>query len=343
MLDPSLNDRQDLSFVIAGFGSIGRRHLSNLVHLGVHDITLFRTGKSTLSNAEHVRALVEYDLTKILSRQPDGVIISNPTALHMEVAMQAANAGSHILLEKPISHNLAGVRELEVLVHEKGLKVLVGFQFRFHPALIQIKNWIDEGILGKVLSVEVHWGEFLPSWHPWEDYKKGYSARKDLGGGVLLTLCHPFDYLKWMFGDIQSVYGMTGHVSDLEMDTEDIAVVSLRFASGLLGTVHLDYVRKPAKHHLTILCEEGVITWDNDESCALMQDGETQKIKRICPPESFERNSLFIDEVSHFIDCIQNGQKPICDLGEGIHALKVVLAAKKSAEEKREVEVASIV
>lgn len=336
-------NKQDLSFVIAGLGSMGRRHLTNLMHLGVDNITLFRSGKSTLPNSEFLHVPVEYDLTKLLSNCPDAVIISNPTALHMEVALQAANAGSHILLEKPISHNLAGVRELELMVREKGLKVLVGFQFRFHPALKQIKSWVDEGILGKVLHVEVHWGEFLPSWHPWEDYKKGYSARRDLGGGVLLTLCHPFDYLKWLFGDMHSVFAMTDHVSDLEIDTEDMALVSLRFVSGLLGTVHLDYVRRPPKHHLTILCEEGVISWDNDESCALMQDGETHKIKRICPPESFERNALFTDEISHFIDCIRNGQNPICGLGEGIHALKVVLAAKKSATEKHEVEIASIV
>lgn len=342
MPDPQKN-RGAYSFVIAGMGSIGKRHLQNLLSLGVRNLTLYRTGQGVLDSADFAEYPTERILPKVLSRKPTGVIISNPTALHMEVALQAAHAGCNILIEKPVSHTLAGVKELEHLIHQKGIKVLVGFQFRFHPGLRQIKRWIDDRILGSALAVSVHWGEFLPAWHPWEDYRKGYSARKDMGGGVLLTLCHPFDYLRWIFGEVISVSAMTGHVSSLDLDTEDLALALLRFSSGLLASVHLDYFRRPPRHHLTIICEEGVLTWDYEDGCATLQDGATHKRNRICPPETFERNTLFRDEMAHFLDCIESNHPPICSFTDGLQALRIVLAAKKSVQERREIEIESIV
>lgn len=332
-----------LDMLLAGLGSIGRRHLRNMMELGIEKVTLLRSGNSTLDTEEFSHLPVTSDLRSALADKPDAVVISTPTSLHMEMALQAAEAGSHILLEKPISHNLAGLKELEFLVKQNGVQILVGFQFRFHPTLTQIKTWIDDKILGEVLGVHVEWGEYLPGWHPWEDYRKGYSARKDLGGGVLLTLCHPFDYLNWFFGPIESVYAKIDQRSALQMDTEDKAITTLKFKSGLTGTVLLNYFRRPPKHQLTITCEEGIISWDNEDACAVLLDGISHRQNRICPSGQFERNHLFLDEMSHFIDCIQGHRKPACTLEDGAHALKVVLAAKRSSAERKEIDIENIV
>ncbi len=185
-----------MKFLIAGLGSIGRRHFRNLRALGENDLVLYRTNRATLPNDELAGSPVETDLAQALAGKPDVVIVSNPTSLHLDTAIPAARAGCHLFLEKPISHSLERVDELAAAVRQSGSRVLVGFQFRFHPGLRKAAALLAEGAIGKPLAFHVHWGEYLPGWHPWEDYRQGYAARSDLGGGVVLTLSHPLDYLR---------------------------------------------------------------------------------------------------------------------------------------------------
>ena len=190
-----------MRYLIAGLGSVGRRHLRNLTALGQKDILLYRSGRSTLPDEELAGFPTDYDLKSALVHNPQAVIVSNPTALHLDVAIPAAEAGCDLFVEKPISHNMDRLDDLGKASAFGGGKMLVGFQFRFHPGLQQIKNILDENRIGKVLFVNSHWGEYLPGWHPKDDYRQGYSARSNLGGGVVLTLCHPIDYLRWFLGE----------------------------------------------------------------------------------------------------------------------------------------------
>ena len=187
-----------MKFLIVGYGSIGRRHMRNLLALGEKDILLFRTRQSTLAEDELQGFVVETDLSKALAHRPDAVIIGNPTANHIEAALPAAKQGCHILIEKPVSHRLEDALEFKQVVEQSGTRVLVGFQFRFHPGLLKIKEILASGEVGRPIDVRAHWGEYLPDWHPWEDYRKSYSARADLGGGAALTLSHPLDFLRWL-------------------------------------------------------------------------------------------------------------------------------------------------
>ena len=314
-----------MKFMIAGLGSIGRRHLRNLIALGEDDILLFRSGKSTLPDDELKGYITETDLDSALAHEPGAVIVSNPTALHLDVAIPAAEAGCHLLLEKPISHNLERINELQAAVERGGGKVLVGYQFRFHPGLQVVKRWLEERKIGKPVSARAHWGEYLPAWHPWEDYQNSYAAREDLGGGVVLTLCHPFDYLRWLLGDVESVMGIVGNLGDLGLEVEDTAEVVLKFESGTLGSVHLDYYQRPATHNLEIIGTQGTIQWNNQDSSSRVYQASTQEWEVIPPPERFERNDLFLAEMRHFIEVVAGAAEPVCDLVDGIRALQIVV------------------
>jgi predicted dehydrogenase len=320
-----------MKFLIAGFGSIGRRHFRNLLELGEREIIFYRTGQSTLPEKELDGYQIETDLQAALSHQPDAVIVSNPTSCHLDVALPAADMGCHLLIEKPVSHTMDRIKELEKLVAKSSSKVLVGFQFRFHPNLIQIKKLLQNDEIGRTLAVRAHWGEYLPDWHPWEDYRTSYSARKDLGGGVLLTLCHSFDYLHWLFGSPRVLWSVLGHSSDLEIDVEDTAEVGLLFDKTVIGNLHLNYVQIPNKHTLEIIGTRGSIFWDYYQNTVNQynQDGsgEILKVTHLCPPE-FERNHLFLEEMKHFIDVIKGNAEPICSLQEGVIALQLALQAK---------------
>ena len=324
--------------LIVGFGSIGRRHLRNLRALGVVDsqIIVCRSGKSTLPDDELAGVTVEYDLERALAHQPLATFIANPTALHLPTAMAAARASSHIFIEKPVSHTIEGIDELQRLVAAQNLIFFVGFQFRFHPGLRQVKRWLDDGAIGRVVSVQAHWGEYLPDWHPWEDYRQSYSARADLGGGVVLTLSHPLDYLRWLIGEVESVYATLGY-QGLDIETEDTADIHLGLANGVIGHVHLDYLQRPPSHELQIVGTEGTIRWNNQDGSAHCYHVQSQSWETLVP-QQFERNTMFIDEMKHFLACLRGEEAPICNLHDGVRSLEVALMAKESARQGKLIE-----
>ncbi len=321
-----------MKFMIAGLGSIGRRHFRNLLALGENDILLYRTHRSTLPDEELDGFPVETVLAEALAHQPDAVIVSNPTAMHLSVAIPAAEAGCALLLEKPIAGAMTdqvdGLWEAASPIEKR---TLVGFQFRFHPILAQIRKLLETHALGRPLSVRVHWGEYLPGWHPWEDYRQGYAARKDLGGGVVNTLCHPLDYLRWLVGEINALSAQTGQVSDLDLDVEDAAEITLAFENGCIGSVHLDYFQRPPSHWLEINCAGGQIRWENASGAARIYRSEVETWETLAPPPDFERNALFMEEMRHFVGMVRGETLSRCDLKDGLQALRLTEAVHHSA------------
>ena len=333
-----------MRFLIAGLGSIGRRHFRNLIALGEKDITLLRTRKATLPDDELAGYPVETDLTEALQKhKPDAVIVANPTSMHLNVALPAAKAGCHILLEKPVSHSLERLEVLQKTADKSGSKILVGFQFRYHPTLNKARALIQSNALGKILTVHAHWGEYLPQWHPWEDYRQSYAARADLGGGVIVTLTHPLDYLRYLLGEVESLWSFNGHISPLDVDVEDIAEIGLKFANGAVGGVHVNYFQRPPVHRLEIVGTNGTLRWDNADGIlhlhkmpapfgSFSDQPPAPVVESFSPPEGFERNQLFVAQTRHFIEVVRGESEPVCSLEAGVMALRLALAAYESQE-----------
>lgn len=319
-------------FLICGLGSIGRRHLRNLRALGEQHIVLLRSGKSTLPDDELAGLPVETELETALARwRPHAVIVATPTALHLETAIPAVRAGCHVLLEKPVSHSMTGIEDLQRAARMSRSRILVGFQFRFHPGLQRVKTLLEEGAIGLVTGVRAHWGEYLPEWHPWEDYRLSYSARSDLGGGPILTLSHPFDYLSWLFGKPSSVWARAARLSQLELDVEDTAEIALLYSSGLTASLHLDFVQRPRSHWLTVIGTEGTIEWDGLEGVVRCFSANTGAWQVFPPPAGFERNDMFLAEMRHFLELMEGQVDPVCSLDDGLFALRLSLAAIESS------------
>jgi len=331
-----------MKFLIAGLGSIGRRHFRNLIALGEKDIVLLRTHKATLPDDELAGYPVETDIHEaLINHKSDAVIVANPTSLHLDIAIPAAEAGCAILLEKPVSDSLDRLDVLQQAALKSGSKILVGFQFRYHPTLNKARELIQLNAIGMVLTVHAHWGEYLPQWHPWEDYRQSYAARADLGGGVIRTLTHPLDYLRYLIGDVESLWSFNGHISPLELDVEDVAEIGLKFSNGAIGGVHLNYVQRPPQHTLEIVGTQGTLQWDNADGVLQFQqfpapfasysdDPPASVIETFSPPEGFDRNQLFVSQTRHFIETAKGESEPVCSLEDGIMALRLALAAKES-------------
>jgi predicted dehydrogenase len=322
-----------MKIMIAGLGSIGRRHFRNLLALGARDILLYRTQHNTPPDDELAGYPVETELEAALAQAPQAVIVSNPTALHLEVAIPAARAGCHLMLEKPVAGSMERISELESAASESGARVLVGYHFRFHPGLRRLRELLAAGETGRPLSVRAQWGEYLPGWHPDEDYRQGYSARADLGGGVVLTLSHPLDYLRWLFGEVQALWTFTGKSSDLELQVEDTAEIGLRFASGVLGSLHLDYNQRPPSHRVEVVTTQGTLCWDNQSGELQVYRSETGGWQAYPLPPRFERNDLFLAEMRHFLQVARGEAEPVCSLVDGVQALRLALAAHDSQQQ----------
>lgn len=321
-----------MKFMIAGLGSIGRRHFRNLLALGERDILFYRTQQSSLPDEELAGFPVETDLHAALAHHPQAVIIANPTALHMDVAIPAAEMGCSLLLEKPVSHSMEGIDRLEETLERMGGRILVGFQFRFHPTLRKAASLIQAGSLGSILSVRSHWGEYLPDWHPWEDFRQGYSARQDLGGGVILTLSHPLDYLRFLIGEVSDVWAFTSS-QGFNLPVEDTAEIGLRFSNGVIGSLHLDYNQRPPDHHLELIGSQGSLRWENRDGSLDLYSSGSKSWERFSPPADFERNTMFLDQMRHFIKLVQGGSESYCTLQDGKQALRLSLAALRSARQ----------
>lgn len=336
-----------MKILIAGLGSIGRRHFRNLIALGEKDIVLLRTRKATLPDDELAGYAVETDIHEALKKhEPDAVVVANPTSMHMDVAIPAAEAGCAILLEKPISHSLERLDVLQQAAQKSGSKILVGFQFRYHPTLNKARDLIESNVLGQILTVHAHWGEYLPQWHPWEDYRQSYAARADLGGGVIVTLTHPLDYLRYMLGEVESLYSFNGHISPLEVNVDDVAEIGLKFANGATGGVHVNYFQRPPVHRLEIVGTNGTLRWDNTDGVlhhyavptffgSFSDNPPAPVIESYSPPEGFERNQLFVAQMRHFIETARGEKEPVCTLEDGIMALRLALAAYESQQSGR--------
>jgi predicted dehydrogenase len=318
--------------LIAGFGSAGRRHFNNLRALGYSDFVFYRTFQSSLDDAELGEWLSTSDLQEALAAQPKIVIIANPTARHVEVANAAVRAGCHLLIEKPLSHSLDHCQQLADEAAKQGVVVMIGCQYRFHPLLINLQRQLGQGRLGEVLGARAEWGEYLPDWHPWEDHRKSYSARSDLGGGVVLTLIHPLDYLYWLFGPVADVQAAIRQVPSLQTSAgDDWADITLQFASGVIGQVHLDYIQKPPVHRLDVWGDRGRATLDFHAGTLAWRDtnGDTQTEG---VPDGFERNAMFVDEMKHFLASVAGSEPCRIPLADGIAVLDVALRAKQFAQ-----------
>ena len=317
---------------MVGLGSIGVRHLNNLHTLGIRELGAVRT-RNLPPPAEIIPkdVTIFHDLDLALSQKFDLVVVANPTFLHLETLVSALKAGSHVYVEKPIAHEKRLLPELTRYTTLNGPKVLVGCQLRMHPGLQKIEEWIRQDRLGKIYSVQVDLGEYLPDWHTWEDYRQSYAARADQGGGVVLTLIHELDYLHWLFGKPKTVFAIGGHRTSLEITVEDTALITFETERNICVQLRMDYWRKPPVRHMNIVAEKAIVDWDYPARLTtLKQNGHI--VDEVELPLTWDRNELFLAMMKEFIESLSQGSAPRVTLQDGIDVLNTALAAKKSLQ-----------
>ncbi len=293
--------------LVVGAGSIGERHIEILLNEGFSNIYVLRRKKS-----KNFRNLFKPDITIITSWNSISTInftfaiIANPSSLHMRSAISCLNRGMHVLVEKPLSNNLKSFRELKRIVKQKKLLVYVGYMMRFHPLIKKIDKFILKKTYGDVVSIESKWAEYLPDWHPWEDYKDSYASIKSLGGGAALTLSHDIDLVKYLSkSQVKKSYGIKNHINLLGIDVEGAVDIIINYKNGITSNSNLSFHQKNKERFLKILFEKAQVFINFETNLMKVYINRTKKITTH-KVKNFDRNNLFIDQFRNFINIIES-------------------------------------
>lgn len=335
-----------MKILMIGLGSIGQRHLRNIRSLYGNEVEIIayrvrglpRTFSNDLKIRENVILEDEFNiksyklLEDALASKPDIAFITNITSAHMECAIKAIKAGCDIFLEKPISNNMDGVRELLESSEKYNKIVFVGFQNRYHICLLKLKEYLDAEAIGNIVAVHVEMGEQLTTMHTYEDYRETYMAQVNQGGGVILNQqIHELDYVQWLFGRPLNVYAVNGNTGSLNIDVEDYdSSLYLFHRNGYSFPVfiHANFFQKPPQRTCKVIGANGWITVDLlQPKIELYRNGKEQMSFHF---DDFQRNDMFIKELTSFMDSVRTRNIASIPLEEAIISMQMALASKKS-------------
>lgn len=325
-----------MKILVVGTGSIGKRHIANLLSLGAEVVAYSYRQSGSPELDPRVQRV--NNLADALPSDIDGVVVANRTDQHMDVALQAARQRKHLFLEKPLAVSLDHSEELLDLVREHRLAVEAGFMLRFHPNLQWIHQYLKGGELGEVMHLRAAVGQWLPDWRPGTDHRQGYGAFRATGGGVIFDLIHELDLVHWLVGPVVDVTAMTRQVACLEIETEAIAQIGLCMASGVLAQVHLDYVRPGYGRDMEVVGRHGVLSWDYVKGTVWLERAGSAPGVVHQVPTGFERNTMFRQHMAHFLQRIaQPVLAAASPLPDAIDVLRLALASHVSSDERRNV------
>jgi predicted dehydrogenase len=322
------------SVLVVGAGSIGRRHMANLRTLGTRRLA------ATDPDAGRLKPVVEELSVQAFAElqealrvfKPEVVFICTPPVCHVEQALCALRSGADVFIEKPLSDRLDGVTALKAEAAKLGRVVQVGYNLRFNPGIQTLKRLVEEHVAGRILWARAEVAQYLPDWRPWQDYRQSYTARRELGGGIILDASHEIDYIVWLLGPPRELICMAGQVSGLEVNVEDCATVLIRLQSGAQADIHMDFAQRTPSRSCVLAGDRARLEWEHAQN-------QVRILRPEVAPEvikyDFESNQMYIAEVEDFFSCVQSRMIANHGLAEAELTLEVALAALASASEKK--------
>lgn len=292
--------------LIIGAGSVGERHITNLLQSGYTNIHVLRRASTPMRTVDAQLVTIHTSAEDFTDGTFDCAVICNPTSMHAETTHWCLQRVMHVLVEKPLSHNLNHIAEIQAVALQKNLVVQVAYMMRYHPHLKTIASAIHNQTYGPLQQIETYWGSYLPDWHPWEDYRNSYVALKQLGGGVALTLSHDLDVVNWLAGaPILSYARNYAYVAELEIETESVADFNITYQNGISAKVHMNLLDKPQKRSYMFQFATARIFFDFFSSEMRIESASGLTTHTL---DNFDRNNLFMDELHDFINRINRNE-----------------------------------
>ena len=318
--------------LVIGAGSIGERHIRCFLKTGRARVSVCEIDRALLDRIENDYDLSQAceDLGDALLSNPRAVVIAAPAHLHIPMAIRAAEAGCHLLIEKPLSTDISGVEDLKRRVIEQRLVAQVGYTFRHHPLVAKVKDQIDQGRWGLPLQLTIVSGQHFPTYRP--AYRDIYYARHETGGGAIQdALTHFLDTAQWWLGSIDRLTGDMEHLSLKGVEVEDTVNVLARHGN-IMASYNFNQHQYPNESIFTLVCEKGTLRL---ELCAnrlrIMDrpDGEWEdEISN-----AFKRDDIFVNQANSFLDAIEGQPSISCTIDEAKHTIGCQMALLEEANQ----------
>jgi len=321
-------------FLIVGGGSMGRRRIRCLAanhvapeQIRVVDVRPDRRGD--VLKRHQVESLPDLDAG--LAWGPDAVFVCVYPEAHLEICLAAARAGKHVFCEVPLAIEPAGIDELVRLAETKPLVVAPACQVPFHPLVRQAKQWLDEPAFPAPLICHFVSGQYLPDWHPYEDYGEYFAAASQKTGGVSLDVIAMYlTSLYWMIGDrFSRLYCEGSRLSTLAIDGCDCHQIIARSAGGMVLTYQSDLIRRVPEATLQIINEQGTVEVGLDRARRFLKSAG--RWETVGLPEGFQYEQCYVDEVTRFLECLEGRAEWLISLETAVDVIRFWRAAEKSA------------
>ncbi|MEX0643383.1 MAG: Gfo/Idh/MocA family oxidoreductase [Pirellulales bacterium] len=340
MLNIGAMTKQRFRVLVVGVGSIGERHVRCFLQTERCDVSICEVN-SAIRETVALRHAIKHqfaDVEKALANSYDAAVVAVPAHLHVPIAKVAADSGTHVLIEKPLSVSFDGVQALRQAVERASVVAAVAYVQRAHPAISAMRDMLSERRFGRSLQLVVVSGQHFPKYRP--DYLRTYYADRAMGGGAIQdALTHSFDMAQWLVGPIDRLIADAAHVSLEGTAVEDVVQVLARHGN-VLASYSVNQFQPNNEKTVSVICERGTARFEYHRN----------RWRWMCEPdepwhdETFDglkRDTLFLRQAHSFLDALEHGSPPLCPLDDGILALKANLAALESAKTKQWLDVSS--
>lgn len=305
-----------LRVAVLGQGSAGRRHAEDLAAAGCQVLSYDpqQVHDGSTSAAEAIAGA-------------DAVVVASPSSVHAAQALLALESERPVLVEKPLATTEADALQVVAVAGARTAPCGVAMNLRFHPGALALRDLVSGGAVGDVLYGAASFGYDLRRWRPQTDYRRSYSARADLGGGIVLDAIHELDLVLWILGPVASVVAETGVTEVLQADVEHLAAAVLRMRSGALVTVDVNFVEASYRRRMLIAGTLATAVWDwNTGSVALRCEGDEERVD-----VAYDVRDTYRAVTTDFLSAVAEGHPPRTTLPEGLEAVRLAEAIKRSA------------
>jgi predicted dehydrogenase len=331
-----------MKFLIVGLGSMGKRRIRNLKRAGIKDADIvgFDLKGERRAEAETTYNVKTVDtFEKGMATNPTGLVISTPPNLHMGYAKSGVEAGKHFFAEAGTSPD--GLLEVAALAKKHKVVAAPSCTLRFQPSIAMMKDLIGQGRIGKVLTFTHHCGQWLPDWHPAEDYRTFYVSRRETGACREIV---PFEltWLNWLVGaKATRVAGMKAKLSKLDCDIDDVYQLLIGYDSGVIGHLQVDVLARAPVRHVRIIGEEGTLEWSIMAKKLEFYEVKTGKWTTFAEPapriekgySEMSNEAMYDAEIAAYLAAIK-GEKPWGNSLEDDHATLELLLASEQSNDK---------
>ena len=329
------------NILVVGVGSIGKRHISNFENL-FENIFICDSRQDRLKETCEKFSIKEsfenYEVAIDKIKNLDVVCICTPPNSHLQIAKIAVKNSINLFIEKPLGMNVDGWQEISDECNKKHLLNYVAFCHRHIPYTKKLKDLLMSNTIGKIINSNMRWGSYLPDWHPYEDYRSFYMSKKDQGGGALMDESHGLDLMRYLFGEVDSVYAVVSNYSNLELTSDDCAFLTLKFKDKILSQINFDLVARYPRINLEIVGETGTILWDRiDNSISIFKVDDNKWNKSQFSKEDLM--SMYPEQAKYFFNCLMGNSSALPDIKDAMKTQKIIDSSFLSQNTKSEIKI----